>query len=540
MGWRARLWRELPLIIGLLLALGFLLHPGWVRFGYPHGADWDSYLGSAAHMWIDPTAFRYNEWRQPLYPWLVGLLGAGGSYVLAGQILALVSSVGTVLGAGLMARALAAPWVAGLAAVSTALLSVVVDGSWWVNPYPLVGALTALALAAAATCARWPRVSLAVVTGVLGGLCLAVDPRGMPIAVAVPLLCALGPGVVQRRGLLAALAVVGIAGGWGLDHGLQAAYGLEMRAMQSQLSLQHNESRGPDAPMDGATVDEARACAETAKLDLGFSALTSDCARQRLALNQRNLRDRSHLPPALPAVLLLGLCMIPAGWGRRSSLVLALVYLPSVAALLLGMAWVPYVDRYLLPSAALLGCLGPVALARFGGLLVRLRPARRWLVFVGPGLAVMWVAWVFPGAHPSVLLDPVQHIVRRKGELPAPVDARQYLADWAVATLGPDDLLLDCAELHLEILLLPRSLPLWDAPPHDKLCRERMKSPPSVDGELYLISVHQRGWKVDPRLPKPESIAARGWEELPLDIEIDPDTHAGRRASWLRRWHWTR
>ena len=539
-GWRSRLQAELPLIIGLLLALGFLLHPAWFRFGYPHGADWDSYLASAAHLWLDPVAFRYNEWRQPLYPWLIGLLGGGGSYVGAGQALALLGSVGTVLGAGLLARALATPWAAGLAAVGTATLSVVVDGSWWVNPYPVVGGLTALSLAAAAWCCRWPRVFPALLAGALGGLCLALDPRGLPVALAAPVLVALGPGKPSRRGMLVGLVVLGLAGGWSMDRGLRAHYDLTLRAMGSQLALQHEQVRGPDAPVDGATVTEARACVGSQGQELGVGALVGECAQQRLRLNMSALRGQNHLPPAAPTLLLLALCALPAAWGRRSSAAAVLVFWPSAAALVAGMSWVPYVDRYLLPSAALLGCLGPVVLVRASSVVARRWPHRRALGWLGTASAAAWCSLVFPGLHPGDVLDPLQHIVRRKGELPAPVDARQVLADWAVATVGPDDLLLDCAELHLEILLLPQSISVWDAPPHDPQCRRRMKRPPTVAGSVWLLSLHRRGRNPDPRLVSPVWIDARGWEELPLELEIEPGTHAARRARWLRRWQWSR
>ena len=539
LGWRRRLLRELRLGLGLLLGLGFLLHPSWVRFGYPHGADWDTYLGSAAHLWLDPELYRYNEWRQPMYPWLVGLLGTGSSYVLAAQYLALVSSVGTVLGATVMGRALAGPWAAGLAALSTAFLTVVVDGSWWVNPYPLVGSLTAVSLALAACCARWPRLGLALLAGVLAGLCWAADPRGLPVAAAVPLLVLLPPVVARRRALLVGLALLGIAGGKGLDYGLREHYQLELRPLRSQLSLQRQESWGPNAPRDDLTVNEERACSQGADARLGLTALAGPCAVQRRALNLKVLRQREHLPPVWPAVALLLLCLVPASWGRRSTLAAALVFLPSTAALFVGISWVPYVDRYLLPSAALLGALGPVALVLLGSLVARRWARWRWLGGLGLLMSTLWVFLVWPGVHPGDLLHPLDHMARRETEKPAPVDARQALAAWARSSIGPDDLVVDCAELHLAILLLPRRLPVWDAPPHHHMCHVRMKDPPPApDGELWLLTVHQRGRKPDPRLKSPDWVRARGWEERPLELDIPPDTHAATIAGWLRRWRW--
>jgi len=465
------------------------------------------------------------------------LLGGGGSYVLAGQILALVGGLGTVLGAGVLGRALATPWAGGLAAIGTALLAVVVDGTWWVNPYPLVGALTALALAAGAWCARWPGWTPAVLAGLLGGLCLAMDPRGLPVAVALPLLAVLAPQRWPRRALLAAVVLAGLGSGWALDRGLQAQHGLALKPMETQLRLQHSEGRGPTMSKAAFARAEAEACADTMSQDLSIGALLGDCAQARRSLSTRTLGRSGHLPPVLPGLGLLALGLLPLAWGRRRGVVVGLVFLPSLGALLLGMSWVPYVDRYLLPSAALLGCLGPVGLVASGALI-----ARRWprLWALGPTVAALWVLLVFPGWHPGDVLEPVDHIRRRSAELPEPLDPRAQLADWAVRTVGPDDLLIDCAELHLRILALPRDLPLWDAPPHDRLCRERIKSPPPVDGALYLVTVHQRGREPDPRLMAPEDVRARGWTELPLELVLDPDSHAARRASWLKRWRYER
>lgn len=535
---RSLLLREWPLLLGLAAALLWLLHPGWIRFGYPAGADWDSYLASAAHLWIEPTAYHYNEWRQPAYPWLIGLIGTELGYVFAGQLLAVLGSLGVVLGAGLLGRALATPAAGGLAALVAASLPVVVDGTIWVNPYPVVGACTALALAAAAWCLRWPHPVPAVVAGLFGGAYLALDPRGLAVAIALPLLVGLGPGRPRRRVLLFALVGLGLLGGWGFDRGLQRAHGLELRPLSSQLELQHEQVRGPGAPEHDALMHGAEACTREGKQRLGPKALLGECARERRSRNVDYLRERSRILPPLAAVALLLACLIPARWGWRSSLASALVFLPSAAALWLGFSWVAYVDRYLLPVAALWACLAPVGILRAFGLLARRWPDRPRLALLGPGLAVAWVALVPPGLHPGDLLDPAQHIVRRKGELPVAVDPRQELADWAAKAIGPDDMVLDCGELRLGIRALPERPEVWDAPPHDRACRKRILDPPEVEGELWLITLHQRGREPDPRLPDAEWVARQGWEDVPLGLDIDPETHAGRRAQWLKRWRW--
>jgi hypothetical protein len=531
-----RLRRELPLLLGLLLALIWLLQPDWFRFGYPHGADWDTYLASTGAMWLDPEHFRYNEWRRPLYPWLLGLLGGGGSYVLAAQWLALLGTLATVTGSGLLARALAGPWAGGLAALSAAWLPVVVDGSFWVNPYPLAGGVTALALAAAAWACRWPGWWASGLSGLLGGLCWALDSRGLAVAAAVPLLVALGPAPWRRRALLVVLAVAGIAVGQLGDRALVTVHDLRLRPLSSQLELQHGLGRGPEVAGEPMVRAEAEACADVRHQALTPAALLDDCASHRRRLSAGTLRAEGELPPLLPSVGLLLLTLIPAGWGRRSSLASALIWLPSLAALLLGMSWVPYVERYLLPVAALLAALAPVALLRAGSLVARLGPSR-WLRAVGPSLAALWLLAVHPSIHPHALTHPLWHIAARKAEIPARHDPRVAMARWAQESIGPEDLLLDCAELRLEPMLLPRRLSLWDAPPHDRACRERMAEPPQVEGELWLLSVHGGGWLPAERLVTPAWIEQQGWVEQPFDAPLDPMKDQGAIRP-LRRWRW--
>ena len=62
------------------------------------------------------------------------------------------------------------------------------------------------------------------------------------------------------------------------------------------------------------------------------------------------------------------------------------------------------------------------------------------------------------------------------------------------------------------------------------------RPPPDVDGDPWLLTVHQRGREPDPRLKIPDWVRARGWEEQPLELTIEPETHAATIAGWLWRW----
>ncbi|MFH1468395.1 MAG: glycosyltransferase family 39 protein, partial [Pseudomonadota bacterium] len=363
---RAPLVREWPWLAGVLLGWAFLLHPGFARFGFPDGADWDTYLASAAHLWLDPVAHHYNEWRLPLFPWLIGLFGALGSYVRAGQVLALVASLALVLGAGLLARALAGRWAGAVVALAAALTPLVVEGSWWVNPYPVVAGAGALALGLGAACARWPRWGWALASGAFGGIALAMDMRALPVACALPLLAALGPGSWRRRALLGLLALAPLLAFEGASHALRVGYDLRLRPFSSQLAIQHEDMPGVGAPPPPDGIVAASRC-EKAR-GLRDPTPFGPCARLRRASNYE-LLHRQGLLPAF-GVLLAGmlLCLLPPAWGRRGSLAAALVFWPTAASLALGTSLVLYPSRYLLPVAPLLAALGPVALARLAGL----------------------------------------------------------------------------------------------------------------------------------------------------------------------------
>ncbi len=534
---RALLLRELPLILGLLAGLWLLLHPAMLRFGYPHGADWANYLECAGHLHLDPELFPYNEWRKPLYPWLVGLLGQLGSYVAAAQWLALGGALCTVLGAGLLARVLAGSWAGGLAALSAGAMSVVVDGSWWVNPYPLVGGVTAVALAAGAWTARWPHPVTALLAGLAGGLAWALDGRGVVVAAAVPLLAALAPLAPRRRALLVGLALLGLAVAPSADRGLVALHDLPQRSLSSQLEMQHSLPRGPYAKSDPAVAAEARACKHSRGPADGLASLWDECAQQRRAVSVRLLRRFGHIPPVLPALGALLLVLLPAGWGRRSSLVAAAVFLPTVAVTALAMSWVPYVERYILPSAVLLACLGPVALLGLVAVLGRRWPGR-WVAVTGPLLGLACLLLVFPRMQPGDLLSPLDSIARRKGESPDQVDPRELLAGWARDELGPDDLLLDCSELRLDVLFLPAELSIQDGPPQGPWCREQIAAPPEVQGELWLLTRHHRGGVRDSSLPDARWVESRGWREEVLGRDLDPLADGDPRSGPVRRWRW--
>ncbi len=536
--WRARLLREAPLLLGLVLGLACLLHPGLPRFGYPLGADWDTYLGSAAHLWLDPGSFSYNEWRQPLYPLLLGGAGQLWGYVWVGQALAIAGVAAAIVAAGLLGRALVGPWAGGLAALATALAPGALDGSWWVNPYPLAAGCSGLALALAACCARWPRSSAALLAGLAAGAAWGLDLRGLAVVAAVPLVVVLAPVPWGRRLRLLLAVAVGVAVFAALDQGVKRRAGLATLPLSQQVSLQHRQARGPGAPPGLGTTSEAAGCLGQELLPLGPATLLDSCAASRRRLNLAHMQKKGHLPPPAALLPLLALVLVPARWGRRSSLVALVVFGVPLASVLVGISWVPFPDRYLLPQLSLLGALGPVALVGAGKSVPSAGSLGRWCGRASVALALVWLLAVWPGWRAGELLEPLDSQRRRGAEVPQEADLRVHLARWAAGSIGDDDLLVDCADLQLEKCLLPLRVPLRHDPPHAPGCRRLALDPPPAAGQRWLISVHPPAGRGKPPTASRQELMDAGWELVPvvMDPEPPPGSFSWRAFQAIQRW----
>ncbi|MFH1468146.1 MAG: hypothetical protein ABIO70_27415, partial [Pseudomonadota bacterium] len=163
--------------------------------------------------------------------------------------------------------------------------------------------------------------------------------------------------------------------------------------------------------------------------------------------------------------------------------------------------------------------------------------ARRW-AWLGAVAAAAWLALGWPGLHPVDLLHPYGLIERRKGyhTWSRGADARAALVQWALTGLGPDDRIIDCAELRLVDAVLPARLPLVDAPPHHQACMGWILHPMPGSGPTWLLTLHQRDFGTDPRLLGSDQVARAGWEEAPLEGEAGPALDALGIKRWRMTW----
>jgi hypothetical protein len=510
-GFRRTLSAEWPFLLGCALACALLLRPDVQFFGAPCGSDWSTYLDNAACLWHpDWPELHFQDWRKPLHAALVGLLGEGLGYVRAAQWISLGATALTVLGAGLLGRALGDRGTGAMAAVCMALLPSLEQSARWVNLYPLQAGLGALALGLAAACLRWPRWGLGALAGLAGGLTLAADLRGVGVLALVLATVAAAAWIARPRGrglavlgaaLLATLATVT------LDRGLQAHTGQATRALSSQLSIQTEVSIGPNLP---PAVREACAATQAS----GGAVDRGTCARALLPHNWRELTASETLPPA-GWLLLLPVALLPARWGRRSSLGTALILGGSLAIMLLGMGLVAYPERYALLQLVALVVLLPLAWQR---LAERVPLPERWraLPTVVATLATAAMALtIWPGLAP--LNRQPWGYCREAGTPTQELHLdRMAVIGWTREHAAPQDLLLDCSDSALRTLALPERLRLEMAPLQSDRCAGWVTQPPPVEGRVRMLTMMLPGGQPVMAGTHMLDLQAQGWRRIAL------------------------
>ncbi len=520
---------ELLFLLGCGFACLLLARPGTSFFGPACGSDWPTYIENAAKLWHPEwTELIYQDWRKPLHAFLVGLLGESLGYIRGAQWVTLLSTIATVLGAGLLGRSLGWRSTGVLAAALVAMLPTLEQSGRWVNVYPLLAGTSALALGLSAACLRWPRWWLGLLAGLAGGLAFAGDFRGV-VPLVLSLAAVLVAAVVARSNWRTAVSIVGAgalgaATGWGLDQGLQAEMGFEARSLESQVAIQADVSIGPNLPPQ---VREACAAKGDAVRDPDTRRA---CAQLLLPHNWKELRSFEVLPH--PAWLLLLLpALIPARWGRRSSIGAVLLLGGPVGAMLVGMALVAYPERYALLQLVAVAVALPIGLER---LAERLSLRGGWrvaarILAAATVLAVGIWSWPRVGFYTRMPAS----FCREAGIPQEGLDeSRAKVLAWAQETVGPDDLLLDCSHSDLDMLLLPQRLPIQQALLDSDSCARWVRQPPDAAGEVYLVAFIYTGGDPVMQGTQPDELRTHGWRLVSLP---GLGTHAtGRMLVWGR------
>ena len=507
-----------PIFWAVLLAMTVY---GWgaiPHIDHPLGSDWGHYFTAAEYIWNPSEGLAYPDFRKPWFGWILGGLGQTFGYLESGQLIGRISLILMMVAAAWLGVALADRWAGLLGAATVVLMPLSMDGALWVNHYPLLGAVVGLSFAASASAVRWPGLGWVGLAGLTAGASLAIDFRGgiaVPVAVVLVALGSQGLGL-RTAGFRILLLGGLIAGPLVHDAWLQRTFQVPQLRVEQQLLVQRKGTLEQIA--QGAVGGDAlrQACRNESPGRFRVESAWSACG---VALRKSGLERLSsmRLIPA-PSFLLLGLLsLIPARWARsgrlRSSLAPAIIFMAPIASVFIGMGWVTYFDRYILPFASLLAVFAAVGISRLVRFLVGRSFWSGGVVMVLGGIVAMKV---WPGLDARNLDSPETF---RSSEYHAGIFAK-----WVKREMRPGDGLVDCAGLAVDSLLQPQKIDYVRFPPGDAECVDLVKAPRKRKGRSFLITMHRdlpTGAKISDLPFDADAVAAEGWMDISAEMPLD-------------------
>ena len=469
---------ELPWLVAVpvCLTLLWLWGEAFVLDGGMYGYGWHDYVNNA---WIveHGGGIGYNNFRNPLHAKWLGSLGESmGSYANAGRLIASISVLVMVLSAALLARSLAGPWAAALSALGVALVPRFVDAVRWSNYYPSLGALTGAYLALSAALVRWPRVWIAALAGLAGGLAWGVDDRGallLPLAGVLVLLAASRRELTwPRRGALVVAFCVSLPlGPWSKD---TLWPNVKNPTWEERVDFQRQVIRN----WIRISKDDELIPACRGDLPEGLVASVQSPCGQALLLHNLRWTLGLNIPYGLlPAALALPLVLFPGRRGWREGLAGGAVFVGTGAAVGEMCFYMPMPDRYLIQFAVPFCAVVPVGLARASAML-----PTRVALWVTPVLVIAAGAWAW-------VADPIGRGDDTKLQASPRQQEMRDVAEEVLARLGEADVYRDCTHHYATSAMLPRltqpSPPLLRARSSEP-CYEWMERATPEGGSVWL------------------------------------------------------
>ena len=337
---------------------------GMVKLQYQHPLGSIGALFTVAGFIWDPKM----DWRTRIF---VSRGSAGwweaegnSSYFTAAQLIAKASMVVIVFSAALMGWVLGNRWAGLVSAFTVPLMPLVMDAALWVNHYPLLGACVGLALAAGVAMLRAPCLIWPCVSGLAAGAAYALDLRG---AVAIPMVAALAVCASFGRGWVLCIKRVGLLTlsiGILLAHDawLQRAFDVPQLPFQSQLEVQR---KGTLEQIEQGVFDNMalqQACAGMQVGPIDRKSLEGECGRQLASASRKRLSDLKIIPVDhfLWCIPLACIPLRRRGEHVQTTAMSVVVFIVPVLSLWVGMRWVTYFDRYLMPFAVVFATVVPV------------------------------------------------------------------------------------------------------------------------------------------------------------------------------------
>jgi len=481
---RSALWRRLrdeaPWMIAVVLSSTAIL-AAIPSLNHPWGSNWPMYFESARYFW-DPSAV-YFGWRPPMYPLALASLGNQMGYVAAAHLIAQISMVVIVVSTGLFARLMAGVWPAVLAALSIPLLQCAVEGAMWTNMYPPAAAALAMAAALGAATWRHPRFGMALLAGIAAGFAWRINHLGLvalPMGLGLTLLGASYTEKMTRWLGLPILFTLGVGGMVAVDMWVVERWNVPQESLSDQVIQRRREELDRLANQPPG-ADLFSACTDFTPKPLNLTELTNTCGQQFIGANYGTLASEDCVPSIPTLMWLLPLTLLPAARRRdwRDSAASILVFGGPIGAFVVAAGWTSYAEKYAISYLPMMALLVPLAFDRLGSWVGRLFDRVRLGRWLGFGAAAAWLVTTWPGAD-SAHAD--QPNIQTDWESVA-----GRVATWSQTNVGPDDTIIDCVPLNIDLVLLPTIRTTLEGVSTEHSCMAWSIEPPESSGQVWMV-----------------------------------------------------
>jgi hypothetical protein len=302
--------------IGIFFVVLIVLFRFWVlnyptALPYPNGSDWSQYIMGAEVIWKFDPSLHYPTWREPLYPYLLGLF-SWHSYLEAALILSTMGWLFSIVGIFLCTTHLGT----NIAVLSIVLLScfpIFSESMHYMNPYPLVGGCLAMVFGSAVAFQQKQRLGWLLCCSIFIGIGFALDSRTLIGSVCT--LIWICPVIVKKR-LYFSLVGVGIIAlpGIILNLWIKTKYQIETLSLFEKLHAQR-EFMFRDSmayqlyPPHPDSEWLASICVGSTTQLNGIMDIFSDCSLAMFRINMEAWNLAGLLPPFWLLVLIVVLAL---------------------------------------------------------------------------------------------------------------------------------------------------------------------------------------------------------------------------------------
>jgi len=459
--------KSLLLLVGVVIAMRFYSLGFQGPYSFPNGSDWSQYLMASEFIWRYAPDLNYPPWREPLYPYLLGLFSFG-DYLRSAMILSTTGWMLTFVGLWLFSI----QYGYGIALTSVFVLTLFPlfsESLHYMNPYPLIAGCCAMNLGGSFQFQK-NRNGFWFVCAILFGLLAILLEMRCCISVLFSLIWLLkGYRTVSKKAWLVAFTTSVIMGGF---HIL-----LKMQFHLPKISLIEKAERQREFLFRDSMAEQlfpghtnaewvASLCIGTSSKVMELTSWFSDCSLAMFQVNMEAFIANGLLPPIWLMIILLVVMKNLQGW-----------LLPTIVLIYLSLSllvWQP--SRYLFFVIFPLFAFLIVGCVEIGGLFGRWKDIAS--VGIVLGVSFFWPGWGiqegflsrdYPEEWPRIIPDILQ---QAQGEIP-----------------------LDCSkqDLLLATLSIYRQTD-WPFLPSDEYCAQQFISK-DHSHILSSVQITNSGWK---------------------------------------------